>query len=184
MSRLIDLITAEDPRLRDQDLARVCDALDAGALGVESDALDAFWRASVNLYERVRAQLFLHAIHRYHLPPKLLTGRTGRIPFAGHEALLARQYARAIELFLAEQRQTGQSDAISSALAEAYRGLAFQTLADQVRRSVRESPGNRWMFDLAAPEAHPLRARPEMLAYPRMVLRERTPVRMDLTHCG
>ena len=69
MSRLIDLITADDPRVRDQDLARVCETLDAGALGAECNALDAFWRASENLYERVRAQLFLHAIHRYHLPP-------------------------------------------------------------------------------------------------------------------
>jgi hypothetical protein len=184
MSRLIDLITAEDARLRDQDLARVCEGLDAGALGAECDALDAFWRASDNLYERVRAQLFLHAIHRYRLPEKLIGGVAGRIPFAGHQALLSRQFARAIDLFLADQRQTGQTDAISSALAEAYRGLAFQTLADQVRRSVRESPGNQWMFDLASPEAHPLRARLEMLAYPRIVLRERTPVRMDLTHCG
>ncbi|HQZ54929.1 MAG TPA: UTP--glucose-1-phosphate uridylyltransferase [Thermoflexales bacterium] len=184
MSRLIDLITAEDPRQRDRDLAQVCEALDASALGAECAALDAFWRASENLYERVRAQLFLHAIHRYHLPPKLPAGAPGRIPFAGHEALLARQYAQAIDLFLAEHGISGPTDAISSALAEAYRGLAFQTLADQVRRSVRESPGNRWMFDLASPEAHPLRARPEMLAYPRMVLRERTPVRMDLTHCG
>ncbi|MEO6063693.1 MAG: UTP--glucose-1-phosphate uridylyltransferase [Thermoflexales bacterium] len=184
MSRLIDLITAEDPRLRDQDLARLCEALDADALGAECDALDAFWRASDNLYERVRAQLFLHAIHRYQLPPKLADGAVGRIPFAGHEALLVRNYARAIDLFLAEQAQNGQTDAISSALAEAYRGLAFQTLADQVRRSVRESPGNRWMFDLTSPDAHPLRVRPETLAYPRIVLRERTPVRMDLTHCG
>lgn len=184
MSRLIDLITADDPRVRDQDLARVCETLDAGALGAECNALDAFWRASENLYERVRAQLFLHAIHRYHLPPRMPGGAAGRIPFAGHQALLARQYTRAIDLFLAEQTQTGQTDAISSALAEAYRGLAFQTLADQVRRSVRESPGNRWMFDLVSPDAHALRARPEMLAYPRIVLRERTPVRMDLTHCG
>jgi len=38
------------------------------------------------------------------------------------------------------------SDATSSALAKAYRSLAFQTLADQVKSSVRSHPGNEWMF--------------------------------------
>src|SRR5439155_15878621 len=75
-----------------------------------------------------------------------------------------------------------------SALAAAYQRLGFQTLADQVRRSVRSVRGNQWMFRMGHPADHPLRVRPEMLrrgsndAYP--ILRESTPVRMDLTHCG
>ena len=65
----------------------------------------------------------------------------------------------------------------------------MQTLADQVRRSVRSVRGNQWMFRMGHPADHPLRIRPELLqrsdedgTYP--ILRERTPVRMDLTHCG
>ncbi|HNT88207.1 MAG TPA: UTP--glucose-1-phosphate uridylyltransferase, partial [Candidatus Hydrogenedentes bacterium] len=67
--------------------------------------------------------------------------------------------------------------------------LAFQTLADQVRRSVRASEGNRWMFRVGHAEDHPVRFRPEMLDhgdgapfYP--VLLEQTPVRLDLSHSG
>ena len=87
------------------------------------------------------------------------------------------------------QQAEGPSDAISSALAAAYHRLAFQTLADQVRRSVRSVRGNQWMFRMGHPADHPLRIRPELLrphpgdgTYP--ILRECTPVRMDLTHCG
>jgi hypothetical protein len=87
------------------------------------------------------------------------------------------------------QQAEGPSDAISSALAAAYHRLGFQTLADQVRRSVRSVRGNQWMFRMGHPADHPLRIRPGLLArhpgdgtYP--ILRECTPVRMDLTHCG
>ena len=69
--------------------------------------------------------------------------------------------------------------------AAAYKGIAFQTLADQVRRSVRSVRGNQWMFRMGHPGDQPLRVRPELLmrmgeAFP--ILQERTPVRMDLTH--
>jgi hypothetical protein len=75
---------------------------------------------------------------------------------------------------------------LSSALAVAYHRLAFQTLADQVRRSVRSVRGNQWMFRMGHPNDQPLRFRRELLvqtpdgSFP--ILREQTPVRMDLTH--
>lgn len=184
MSRLTEIITASEPSIRDAGLETECAGMSVNELAAECDALDAFWRAEANLYERARAQLFLHAIHRYYLPRALDTKPLGRIPFAGYSELLARRFVPAIDLFLAERQRHGDGDAISSALAEAYRGLAFQTLADQVRRSVRAFEGNQWMFDTAAVHTHRLFARPELLATPRIVLRERTPVRMDLTHCG
>ena len=108
------------------------------------------------------------------------------IPFKGYEHLLHRRFEEALDQFLAAQKNSGPSDAISSALAAVYQTLGFQTLADQVRRSVRSVRGNQWMFRMGHPADHPLRLRPELLqrggdgAYP--VLRERTPVRMDLSH--
>src|SRR5262249_36738743 len=95
----------------------------------------------------------------------------------------------AIEHFLSAQARQGPSDGLCSALAVAYQRLAFQTLADQVRRSVRSVRGNQWMFRTGHPADQPLRVRRELLqphsgdgTYP--ILRESTPVRMDLTHCG
>ena len=182
---LLDLITSADPATRDRSLAEACSTLDPTALLAECAELDSFRRASDNLYHRVRAIFFLQAIYRFHLPDKLPPAATGSIPFEGYEDLLGRHFEEAIDTFLAIQKQDGPSDGISSALASAYHQLAFQTLANQVRKSVRTVRGNQWMFRMGHPTDHPLRIRPELLAqddhlFP--ILCERTPVRMDLTH--
>ncbi|MEY4243438.1 MAG: UTP--glucose-phosphate uridylyltransferase [Verrucomicrobiota bacterium] len=190
---LLTLITSPDDAVRDLSLDAACEKLTLAELLAEADALDTFRRSSENLYHRVRALLFLYSIHRFHLPLRLAeqksTGKPGAIPFKGYENLLGRRFEEAIDTFLKYQRSEGPSDGISSALASVYQRLAFQTLADQVRRSVRSVRGNQWMFRMGHPADQPLRIRPEISrrdpatgTYP--ILRERTPVRMDLTHCG
>jgi hypothetical protein len=186
--QLAAIIASGDPSVRDRSLDAFARKASLGELFAECADLEAFRRRSENLYERVRALFFLHAIHRYHLPLKKGLAPRGRVPFVGWLHLLQRRFEEAIEAFLAEQRAHGPSDAVASALAAAYRDLAFQTLANQVRRSVRSVRGNQWMFRVGHPEDQPLRIRPELLrrgpggAFP--VLRERTPVRMDLSHSG
>jgi len=181
MSSLINLITSPDAAVRNQPLDRLCASASAAQLLAECAALETFRRKSENLYERVRALFFLAAIYRYHLPLKLDSREAGKISFEGHAHLLKRRFEEAIEVFLAEQRAGGPSDALASALATAYHQLAFQTLANQVRRSVRSVRGNQWMFRLGHPADQPLRFRSELLE-PGVILRESTPVRMDLTH--
>jgi hypothetical protein len=187
-SPLIEIITSADATIRNQPLDAFCARASADDLRAACAELEIFRRHSDNLYERVRALFFLYAIHRFHLPGKLPAGAAGMIPFQGFEHLLHRRFEEALEQFLSAQRNGGPSDAISSALAAVYQRLGFQTLADQVRRSVRSVRGNQWMFRMGHPADHPLRLRPELLqrgedgAYP--VLRERTPVRMDLSHSG
>jgi hypothetical protein len=188
-SFLISIIESQDPGLRNQPLDRYCQSISPEELLRESNCLDEFRRQSGNLYERVRALFFLYAIHRFHLPFKPGFKAHGLIPFGGYEHLLQRRFEEAIEAFLEAQRRHGPSDSLSSALAAAYHRLAFQTLANQVRKSVRSVRGNQWMFRMGHPEDQPLRLRPELLrraagdgTYP--ILRERTPVRMDLSHCG
>ena len=191
MLRLIDIITSPDPALRNRSLDAWCADASQATLLAEADALDAFRRQSDNLYERVRALFFLYAIHRFHLP-RTFAGSAwpgaGLIPFGGHTLLLERRFDEAIDEFLAVQRAEGPSDGVSSALAAAYQRLGFQTLADQVRRSVRMVRGNQWMFRMGHPVDHPLRIRRELLRKlpdgTSPMLCERTPVRMDLTHCG
>ncbi len=186
---LIDLIASPDESVRNRPLDAACAGLGLDELLAEAAALDDFRRKSDNLYQRVRALLFLHAIHRFRLPVLLADAPSGGIPFKGYENLLERRFEEAIDLFLKYQHEHGPGDGISSALAAAYQKLAFQTLADQVRRSVRSVSGNQWMFRMGHPADQPLRIRRELATrdpasglYP--VLRERTPVRMDLTHCG
>jgi len=187
MSQLTGIIAAVDPALRNRSLDAFCRAATLTDLQEESAALDQFRRASDNLYERVRALFFLYAIHRFQLPFKPGIRAQGAIPFTGYDHLLKRRFEEAIEIFLAAQSANGPSAAISSALAAAYHGLGFQTLTGQVRRSVRTVRGNQWMFRTGHPADYPLRLRPELLEaagglFP--ILRETTPVRMDLTHSG
>ncbi len=187
-SPLIEIITSADAKIRNQSLDDVCRRASAAELLTACAELDDFRRNSDNLYERVRALFFLYAIHRFHLPAKLTAAGTGLIPFKGFEHLLHRRFEEALEQFLSVQRNSGANEAISSALAAVYQRIGFQTLADQVTRSVRSVRGNQWMFRMGHPADHPLRFRPELLhrcedgTYP--LLRESTPVRMDLSHSG
>ncbi len=204
MLNLVALITSPDPSVRNTALESVCARATTGELLAATAELDAFRRNADNLYERVRALLFLAAIHRFHLPatrpqpppsitrsraalkPGVAAGARGLIPFNAFELLLDRRFEEAIDSLLAQQVREGPSEGISSALAAAYHRLGFQTLADQVRRSVRAVRGNQWMFRMGHPADQPLRIRPELCergpggTYP--ILREQTPVRMDLTH--
>ena len=133
---LIEIITSADPQFRNQSLDAICANASGDELLAACAELDAFRRRSENLYERVRALFFLYAIHRFHLPAKISAGADGMIPFKGFEHLLQRRFEEALEQFLTVQKTFGPSDAVSSALANVYQRIAFQTLADQVRRSV------------------------------------------------
>ena len=84
MSQLIEIITAADPETRNRSLDAACRSLSAEQQLAECSALDEFRRQSDNLYERVRALLFLYAIHRFHLPFKDEMTRGGAIPDDGY----------------------------------------------------------------------------------------------------
>ncbi len=189
MHPFVETIVSHDPSVRDRSVDALCTNATLQYLREGTDALETFRCGSASLYERVRTCAFLYAVHRFHISVHPDTPVTGRIPFEGFQHVLDRRFPEAIEAFLEVQRMQGLSAPLSSALAVAYYRLAFQTLADQVRRSVRSAVGNRWMFRVGHPHDQPLRVRPELLRrsdrnqlYP--VLREQTPVRMDLSHSG
>jgi hypothetical protein len=189
MTHLLSIITAADAANRNRSMDAECRGMSLHQLLAECEQLDQARRGCDNLYVRVRILFFLYAIHRYHLPTQLAGRESGRIPFGGYEHMLKRRYPEAIEVFLGSMANDGPSISLSSALGEAYHRLAFQTLADQVRRSVRTVRGNQWMFRTGHPADVPLQIRPELLridprtnSYP--ILRERTAVRMDFSHSG
>ena len=167
----LSIITAAEPGLRNQSLEGACAGLSPGRL---ARAVRRSWTPSAGAARTSTsgsapcssstpstastcppssndASRFTHHVSR------------SLIPFKGYEHLLQRRFEEAIDHFLAVQQAEGPSDAISSALAAAYHRLAFQTLADQVRRSVRSVRGNQWMFRMGHPADHPLRLRPELL---------------------
>ncbi len=189
MSRLTEIICATDPAIKNRSLDEICRDASLNTLLDEANALEIYRKEETNLYNRVRALFFLYAIHRFYIPLRPGIGTEGRIPYEAYEHLLKRRFEEAIALFLRIQQSTGPNDGLSSGLADAYHQLAFQTLADQVKISVRSTAGNKWMFRIGHPFDQPLRIRPELMSkddnaglYP--CLHESTPVRMDISHSG
>ena len=107
-SRLIEIISTSDSRLRDTSLDSVCREASLEELLSACARLDAFWRQNDNLYQRVRALFFLYAIHRFHVPPKLSTAVSGSVPYDGFRHLLKRRFEESIDLFLRAQSAAGQ----------------------------------------------------------------------------
>lgn len=163
--------------------------LDSQALLTAVSELDCFRRGAKNLYHRVRAHFFLSTIYRYYLPKTFPESQAGLLPFEAYQHILERRFPEAIDQLLSVQNAEGPSLVIASALSRAYHQLGIQTLADQVRRSVRTVRGNQWMFRIGHPNEHPLRLN-KMLHqcdsksgdYP--ILCEKTSVRMDFSHSG
>lgn len=188
MNVFIDTIISKDPAIRNRPFEVLCAAMPPHDVLAACEELDGFRRTAENLYERVRASMFLYAAYRFCLQESAAFPTVGPIPYSGFEHLLARRFEEAISDFRGALAEAPHA-ALFSALAESYHHLTFQTLADQVRRSVRASRGNQWMFRVGHPHEHPVRVRPELLHRPSgallyPILTEATPVRLDLSHSG
>jgi len=186
---LLETITSADSAIRNRPFRALCATMTTEQILAECEELEVFRRTATNLYERVQALLFLHAAYRFFLMEAQEIPPTGHVPYDGYADLLERRFEQAIARFRAAAKVNGLDAALCSALADAYHQLTFQTLFDQVRRSVRESKGNRWMFRVGNALDHPVRIRPELLQRPEgallyPVLAETTPVRLDLSHSG
>ena len=192
---LLDIIQSKEEFIRHFSLMEWCRHASIDILLQQTRELHEFaMKPENNLYEKVRALFFLYAIHRFQfartneasqadvssVPNKALP-TTGQIPYQGYQFLLERQFAEAINMFYAEFCGS-PNQALSSALAKAYHQLGFQTLANQVRQSVQQHDGNAWMFQLDTVSDYPHRIHADLLL-PGTVLCEKTPVRMDLSHC-
>jgi hypothetical protein len=189
MSKLIAIIQSSNPLVKNKSLDSFCVNASLIELLNETRELELYRKSESNLYNRVRALFFLYAIHRFYIFKQIGIGTQGLIPFEAYEHLLKRRYEEAIHLLLNVQDKNGANEGISSALADVYHQLAFQTLADQVRISVRSTAGNKWMFRIGHPFDQPLKINPVLVTkdehsglYP--FLHESTPVRMDLSHSG
>ncbi|WP_128545639.1 UTP--glucose-1-phosphate uridylyltransferase [Larkinella soli] len=189
MNVFIETITSAEPEKRDRSFYDISRKLSAKELLGALRELDDFRKSTPNLYDKVRAILFLYAGFRFFLMEAKETPPIGKIPYSGFEDLLSRRFEHAISTFLHELDQQGPHAALFSALADSYHHLSFQILADQVRKSVRSSRGNQWMFRVGHREEHPIRIHPRLLKRPAdslfyPILHEQTSVRMDLTHSG
>lgn len=186
MNPFINTIKSQDPQIRDVPFHAMCQGFSSDQINVYLSELEDFRKKTDNLYEKVRASIFLYAGYRFFLLDAKTIRPTGKIPIEGYKNFLERNYEKALSFFYSSLDKQANENLISC-LAESYHQNTFQVLADQVRKSVRSSSGNQWMFRVGHPDEHPLKIHPELLnnsngthLYP--ILCEKTPVRMDLTH--
>lgn len=186
---LIDIVTSDSAEIRDLPAVETASELPLSELFRQIGDLERFRLETTNLYHRVRAAVILHAIYRFVLQEHEEVPSDGRIDEQAFRYLLQRKFEDSIVRLNGLVLKQGLDRTTASCLATAYEQTAFATLADQVRRSVRQCAGNRWMFRVGCAEEHPLKLRRELLKrdpatglFP--ILTERTPVRMDLSHSG
>jgi UTP--glucose-1-phosphate uridylyltransferase len=179
-------IKSQDPATRDRAFHSLCEGLTLNQIHDYLTELEHFRKETENLYEKVRASIFLYAGYRFFLLDSRSIRPSGLIPIEGYKNLLERNFERALSIFH-ESADKQSNENLISCLAETYHQNTFQVLADQVRKSVRSSSGNQWMFRVGHPDEHPLKIHPELLKRSHAtqlfpILCEKTPVRMDLTH--
>src|SRR5688500_2667434 len=100
MNVFIETITSADPGKRNRSFYELCRQFSSKELFALFQELDTFRKASNNLYDRVRALLFLYAGYRFFLSEAKDIPQTGHIPYEGFEDLLSRRFEQAITYFL------------------------------------------------------------------------------------
>ena len=189
MNVFINTITNKDKKIRDKAFRSLCQELTTKEIISQLDELELFRHKTKNLYERVRACMFLYHGYRF-----ILMDAPGIAP-VGHNSeviinnILERRFEEAIHLYRKEIKNKGYNATLLSGLSKSYHKLTFKILADQVKSSVRSCTGNRWMFRHGHAQNHSIRIHKKLrqksgdtILFP--LLFESTSVRMDLTHSG
>ena len=186
---IIETITSLSPEIRNRTMEDLFESLGKKDLLDTVYHLDEFRRKTRNLYYRVRASLFLFAIHRFYLIGKGHLKALGKIPYSGIKHALKRNFEKAIDVYLSQANKYGFDEALCSSLGDAYHKLAFSYLLDQVHKSIETSSGNEVLFSKRSVEEYPFRT-PSCLSkkdqssglYP--IIFDRMGVRMDPSHSG
>jgi len=184
---VIETITSDDPAVRD----RTAEELLAGRTEEEllrlAGEIDIFLWRSNNLYQRVRAGLFLFAIYRFFLPAAAGL-RSEPLPAGAGRLLRGQDWTGALRL-LRPVLKAGAPEPARSAAAEAYYRFAFSLLGEQVHEAIARTEGNGEIFGLSRIDRYPFRVlSPYTVPDPATGLyplgRDCSPVRIDPCHSG
>ncbi len=189
MNQLIETIISNQSEIRDRSFQSLIKDLDDNLLLTWLEELEHFRLEEENLYFKVRSCMFLYAgyNHMVHHPANI--AETGYLPYSGYNQLMDRNYEESLQIFRSELEKNGPNATLLSGMAKAYHLLTFKILYNQVRKSVRSSIGNQWLFRGGHRDDHPVRIVTALLNKPENdvfypILNETTPVRLDLSHSG
>jgi hypothetical protein len=122
---IIDTITSADDAIRHRTEHELLTGKDKEELLRIAEGLEFFRKHVDNLYHRVRACLFIHAIYRYYLIDRKDVRKLGCIPYAGIQAMFNRAYPMERDLRflweeLSQQKLDEQAQKVQNNLREAY----------------------------------------------------------------
>ncbi len=189
-NELINTIISENAALRNRSAHVFLQYMGIDELLQTAAELEGFRKSSGNLYHKVRASLFLFVTYRYYLEKNKEVRQQGEIPFDGVKAAFARDFEKAIDLYLDEINNKGnRNSAIFSAIADSYYKLSFKYLLDQVKLSISRRNGNYHLYNMNWLDDYPFSVPSELITpdaetglYPVGV--DVSPVRLDPSHSG
>ena len=186
---IIETIVSNDQEVRNRSIEELLSGQSTRQLLAIARELERFRKRASNLYQRVRASLFLFFLYRFYLIGRNDVETLGRINYYGVQHSLDRKFEQALSEFLQDLNQNGHNEHVYSALADVYHKLAFEYLIDQVHASIKASRDNDILFSADSLEKYsfstPARVNqrdPGTGLYP--IIFERNAVRMDLSHSG
>jgi galactokinase/mevalonate kinase-like predicted kinase len=185
-NNLIDTILSSDDSLRNRSINSLLLGKNSDELLNTAKALEEFRKSSDNLYNKVRASLFLFVIYRHYLAKSRDVKLHGEIPFEGVQAAFERDFEKSLDVYF----QSGmQNSAVFSAIADSYYQLSFKYLLDQVKLSISKCSENYSLYHINRLDDYPFRVPAELTTpdketgfYP--VGMDATPVRLDPSHSG
>ncbi|MGC4051395.1 MAG: hypothetical protein QM757_18710 [Paludibaculum sp.] len=192
MSELARIILSSGPEVRNRSLDSFCRAASAETLLAECEELEALRRDSDNLYTRVRALFFLSS------DPPHVSGRQadgvapqGRVPFDGlHTSPRTAALKRPSDASSQAQRAAGPQRRPISAAPSPPPTAASPSKPSPIRSAAASAvcAATSGCSAPAIPPTSPSACGPSC-SRPRAdglfpILREATPVRMDLSHSG
>ena len=105
MNPFVQTITSQESTIRNLSFYQLCKNKSLSTLLKELEGLEFFRQQTSNLYERVRASLFLYAAYRFVLPDFKKLPTIGLVPPEGLEHLMSRRFEEAIMVFRKNQHR-------------------------------------------------------------------------------
>ena len=185
-NELIETIVSENEDIRNRSINFLLQDKKKDKLLNLAEELEAFRKSSDNLYNKVRASLFLFVIYRFYLQKNSEIIQCGEIPFEGVKAAFERDFEKALEIYLTNG---SHNSAVFSAIADAYYKAAFKYLLDQVKLSISLCNENYHLYNINGLDDYPFSVPADLTSpdaetgcYP--VGMDASPVRLDPSHSG
>lgn len=190
MNPLIETIISDNDRIRNRSINSLLKGKDKDELLRLALELESFRKETKNLYQRVRACLFLYVIYRFYLQEDRGIKRCGSIPIEAIRVLKKGELDEVVGICIKKiYDEHNYNGTLFSVIGDAYHKIAFDYLLNQVKLSISHCRENFNLFNIKNLDDYPYSVPPELTTpdpstgrYP--IGLDASPVRIDPSHSG